>query len=364
MRCEIVRPMLHDLLDKTLSPEEAREVGDHLAACESCRSEFQELKRVDDLLREAVCEMINAIEVPPDLGGRIEKILAERKNKTLVGWLAAFLKPPAVAALLLTVVAAAGIFSFHNYFRPAANQSKVVLEDPQTSSKQLQNENAPGGLSLLTLDGELHDELSAPAEPEQLEQSGERDEVRAVQDRVSAGGGSGAAADLKERQASSVKLQVPPAAPQPTQEKSFPAPAAGGFFAAAAPSLKKGTIEEAAGEVGFVPARPAYLPRGAELQEVTWLSGTICQSYRAGQFSFTISQSRRDVAVPFYDEAARQGTPVQINGLRAILQETRPETVGGTPRVFTTVRWQRGEWIFSVCGDLPGEEIIKIASSL
>ena len=49
--------------------------------------------------------------------------------------------------------------------------------------------------------------------------------------------------------------------------------------------------QDAAKEVGFVCLEPAYLPRGAELQDVTWRSGTVYQKYLVGQLSLQISQT-------------------------------------------------------------------------
>lgn len=351
MRCESIKTMMNDLLDKTLSAGEEREVEDHLARCESCRNEFHKLKRADDILREVVCEMVSEIEVPPELSHRIEKIVVrEQRKKSLAGRLPVFLKNPAFAAALLFTVITAVILSYLNPFSLAEKHSEVVFSEPQALS-------GPKGGNMADSSGPpvMREEVRAVAEPE----TSKKNETHTIKETAVAGDTGGTPEVVLKDQPSPMTARVPQVVgklPPPQENRSL--------AATGAPALKKGTLEEAAGEVGFNPARPAYLPRGAVLQEVTWLSGTVYQNYRAGQISFTISQNRTDMVKFNDDEGVRQGTFTEINGSRAILHETGPEVGDNASRRITTVRWQWGEWIFSVSGELPREEIIKIASSL
>lgn len=356
MHCNRIEPMLNDLLDKTLSANEQREVEEHLARCEGCRSEFGKLKRADDILREAVCEMVSGIEVPPELNHKIEMILAgERRKKTLAGRLPVFLKSPAIAAALLFTVATAVIFSFHNPFNQAVKHTEVVLAEPQSlpESRVLEEPKSVADSSNPPVTPEAVRNLAEPVKPEESktqtnnEKAAPRDTVGAKEEIV------------KEETVFTMKDQVPQAL-----GKSLPAKENRSLAATFAPAFKKGTLEEAAAEVGFNPTRPAYLPQGAVLQEVAWLSDTVYQNYQVGQISFTITQSRADMVRLNDDGGGRQGTFTDINGSRATLEETAPEAAGTAYRGTTTVRWQQGEWIFSVGGELPREEIIKIASSL
>lgn len=356
MHCEDITLIMSDLLDKTLSVREERDVRDHLSECESCRSEFQKLKKVDDILREVVCEMVSGIEVPADLSRKIEKNLArEQKKKSLAGRFTMLLKTPAAAAALLFIMVTAVILSFHNPFSPSVKQSDVAPAEPQV---------------LYSKDGITTDSSGPPVIHEEVSAGSasvipEKSETRAAQEKDVAGGTGGVPeVKLREQTNPPMVAQVPQVMEKSSlpQEKR-PLVASSGFAAAGAPAYQKGTLEEAAREVGFNPARPAYLPQGTALYDVTWLSGTVNQNYRTGQIYFAISQSRTDVEGLKLDEGYRQGTSIEINGAKAVLQETEPKA-GENSLKNITVRWQRGEWMFSVSGGLPRAEIIRIASSL
>lgn len=360
MRCENIMPMLDDLLDKTLSPDEAREVEKHLFACESCRRRFVELKKADGILREVVREMVAAVEVPSGLGDRVEKRLAGEQKKPLVKRLPAFLKNPAVAAAVLLLVAAAGIFSFHY---PLKSEVKQIVAD----SSETRKSNTANNPVAPAAHGD-DPEAGQTVVPEKINTSSAQDRAAAgdnrrqpevkpevkqenklnskVEDRS---GGQQSVSALDQASPLSAKAQS-------SQEKHFltAARAAGG----------KGTLEEAARELGFSPARPSYLPPGAELQDVTWFSDAVYQNYRDGQITFVISQSKANIKASGADESSGQGTAIEINGAKAVLQESKAGAGDSVSRGPATVQWQRGEWTYSVTGQLPGDEIIKIASSL
>ena len=122
--------------------------------------------------------------------------------------------------------------------------------------------------------------------------------------------------------------------------------------------------QDAAKEVGFVCLEPAYLPRGAELQDVTWRSGTVYQNYRVGQLSLQISQTLAKAPMAEIGSASKDSSALEINGVKGILEEKKPGDADGTSRGYTTITWQQGELLITVGGELPREELVKIASSL
>lgn len=357
MRCEDITLIMSDLLDKTLSVKEERIVRDHLAECESCRSEFQKLKKVDDILREVVCEMVSGIEVPVDLSRKIEKnLVREQKKKLLAGRFPILLKTPVAAAALLFILVTAVFLSLHNPLSPSVKQSDVVPADPQALSK-----SRDGIITDSSGPPVTHEEVRAGAAAVIPEKSG----TQAAQEKDVAGGTGGVPeVKLREQADSPMVAQAPQVMERSSlpQEKR-PLVGSSGFTAAGAPAYQKGTLEEAAREVGFNPARPAYLPQGTELYDVTWLSGTVNQNFRAGQIYFIISQSRMAAEGLKLDEGYQQGTSIEINGTKATLQETGSQAGENSPKNIT-VRWQRGEWMFSVSGGLPRAEIIRVASLL
>ena len=124
-------------------------------------------------------------------------------------------------------------------------------------------------------------------------------------------------------------------------------------------SFARVALEEAANEAGFVCLKPAYLPRGAELQDVTWLSGMVCQNYRVGQLSFRICQELAKAPMAEIESASREHVELEINGAKGILKETKPGDEDGTFRGYTTITWQQGELLITVEGNCPGRNWLK-----
>lgn len=388
MRCKNIKRMMNDFLDKMLTGAEEREVESHIAACESCRNELLKLKRADDALRTVVCEMVSEIKVPAGLNWKIEKALAaRRKQNTAAGRLVAFLKNPAVAAALLFLMIAGSVFGYNNLFQKAPDRPGVVGQAPQnkepaegaadilfdrdergaTAVPEVNGKNkAPGTQEIAAVDspgrkpgGEqlnnrpaenTREKLLPPPEPQAVER---QDQLVSRQTQ----------ADTRDKLPGESQLIAGQAAqentgnaPEPPVNKVF---SIAGDFGNESDTgdLRKGTLDEAAAGASFRPAKPTYLPLGAELGEVSWTSGAINQNYRTGRHSFTVTQSRAEVGDQFDGGVARarQGTPVEINGVKAVLQETGFEN---------TIRWQQGEWDYSISGALPREEIIRIAQSL
>jgi hypothetical protein len=366
MRCNKVKLIFDDYLSKTLSAEEMREIDSHLESCESCRIEFRELKNADDLLRETVCEMVAGIEVPPDLSGRIEKVIltGEQTRKGITsGRIAAFLKKPAVAAAVFLALTAAGAWGYFNdYFNTEMGKPKVALTESQevpvgkedVFSGNVVQDAAPRSAGTGQAPGEDVKEFNKG------EVAGEEKNAGRAPDREA--GVQTLTQPLKEPvPEESVDLQQE----IDTEEVARLAPKGlGELQSTGIEVLKKGTMEEAARELGFKPARPAYLPQGAVLTEVFWDAGAVYQNYRVGELHFTVSQSRAEGAELKYEAMMRQGLPIEINGFQAVLQESGPEPGDNISPANVSVCWQQGDWFFSVTGGLPVPEIKKIALSL
>jgi len=408
MRCEEYLPLLNELLNKTLTPGERRGVEAHLAVCEGCRNEFQRLKRADELLREAVSGMFSEIEVPAGLSGRIEEVIKKEQKKTArlahSRWLPSFLRVPAVAAVLLLFIAA-GAFGYRYIFAPPPKQSQVVMQDP-AADDALKPLMSPADADLpsessksrATYGSEDVQKEPAPVEPrvsspvskpgDTRMRSGKEAGINLALDGSSPGKGEVSEPEplTEQRAGGGAAVQrnagQPADSAQPTESNGL-APTGTqedlSLFAAGAPgasveggeiqasekdSFARVALEEAANEAGFVCLKPAYLPRGAELQDVTWLSGMVCQNYRVGQLSFRICQELAKAPMAEIESASREHVELEINGAKGILKETKPGDEDGTFRGYTTITWQQGELLITVEGELPREELVKIASSL
>lgn len=352
MSCDVTLQVMNDFFDHTLSDTEEQKVKSHLVECENCRVEFHNLEKADTALRQVVRDMVASIDVPGNLMHRIEKIIsAENKKETLGSRMFMLLKSPAAAAALLFVVLTAGFLSYQNYFNMLSNQPKVVLSVPAAGnsaaekSGSIVGENAGGAKKEYTLQ-------PAP------------DMESTVEDTKNM---LNAADQLSDQMESPAVGQAPEVLnkSQPVEEQqtaiitSVPLVTGPGM-----PSSNIGTIDEAVREVGFIPAKPAYLPQEAVLTDVTWLPDEISQNFQVGGLHFTISQSRLSAAHFGDDIMSASASAVDINGSLGYIQEEGPETGGIVTGVPTTLRWREGDWAFSVSGDLPKDEIIKISNSL
>jgi len=402
---------LYDLLDRTLTVREEHEVQAHLAVCPVCRSEFQLAKNADDLLRATVMEMISEIEVPANLSQKIvQSIAREKKSLTGLTMVSGLFRAPAFAAAILMLVVATGLFTYYKLFNPSLENPAVVLSTESRTATgspgetesvpvpeaakfpalgtvgQGASEKEPAPLSggagpeqpafnestttkvpyetnapMMSAKTMMADSIEVPAGDNGGFAADTDTSSAEVLDRLNApsGRGGGEFNDAKEQAASNLED-----APVITDEGSIPMVTgqhsdAGDLFISSRAAMRQGTLQEAAREVGFTPIAPGYLPPGAELKEVTWKPGTINLVYRAGRNSFMLTQRR---AAELSDTLETGGQLIDLNGTKARLQETRPG--GDQSGVYTTVRWQREEWVFTVEGELPREEILKIALSI
>ncbi len=380
MRCEKIMRKFNDLLDRSLSAKEEHEIQAHLAVCPNCRGEFQLTKNADDILRATVIEMVTEIEVPSNLSQRIGQALAgEKKRQPGKARLFGLFQPPALAAAMLMLLAVVGFYGYYKLFDPSLKNPAVVMsvsESQPASESEGKTEPTPpsdagpeqsavkGGTAaeaqpkadspLVTEKAPLADEATTI-----VQDADNLDAEAAARKNAPPGQGGGESFNMKENGAADL-AQAPDIEEQSIPMASSQSPGVTKLFMSSRAALRQGTLQEATREVGFTPAVPDYLPPEAELKDVTWETGTVCLGYRvADHQSFTLSQSRVAEAGVIGKEG---GQFIDLNGAKARLQETSP---GGDPScVYTTVRWQRGEWVFTVEGDLPREEILKIALSI
>lgn len=379
MRCDKYKIIINDFFNKALSPAEEHELEGHLALCANCRLEFHELKSADSMLREAVRDMMSDIEVPNDLNQKIKKALAMKQKKTTKRrGLLKFFGSPAVAAALLIFVMGAGLFKLFDPYSQDIRQ-QVFMSDKS---------------------GVVMDKVEAePSVPPQPSPESTIATARELQSNLSLGSGmaedSNAAIDpsASERRSSSMIAQstrsreiLSPAGGSPIdetkdleaqKEKFFsattfndepaeaPAGLGGGasdvelFLQPETGYLKKGSVEEAARETGINPVTPAYLPTGAVLTEVSWLPMVVNQNYRVGEDNLLVRQIRLDPAEN-YGVKNLPGNIMEINGVGYHIYET---TVGETVKNIT-IEWQKGMFIYNLSGNLPLQDMIRIASSI
>lgn len=367
MNCNKTLQMANDFLDKTLSKSEEQMIKRHLEECNSCRSEYQNLEKADNVLRQVICEMVADIVVPGGLSERIEMNLSagSRKN-TFWSRLSVVLKTPAAAAALLFVVLAAGFLTYNNYFNPVNQQKVAISESTDSAGVQAADKNGPA------VDGKT-DPLSGVQVLQAESDSTIKTDVQLDRDTGSAvkipaenqpDSTVGILSGQPPAPADAVPEALSKSSPEVNQRRasvtSVP-PGMGGGMA----DSNSGSMEEAVRDAGFIPSQPSYLPPGAVLTDVSWYTGEISQYYRAGKYSFTISQCRLDAGDFEYTGEISQGSAVDINGMPGFIQVNRPEPGGGNVAgSSTTLRWRKGDWAFSVSGDLPADEIIKISTSI
>jgi len=371
MCCDNTMQVMNDFLDKTLSETEEQKVKSHLEDCEKCRDEFHSLENADSVLRQVVSGMVAGIDVPGNLSDRIEKIIAaENRKKTTVSRMFMLLKSPAAAAALIFVVLAAGFLSYNNYFNMISNQPKVVLSLPDAGNHTNDTRNS----ATEKLDSIVGEDTAAIKE-EKVSQTVPVLERKSEDIINSTDTTEQLKKDLAESPAGllSDKPLLPVIAQAPEiLSKSQPVEEQRSAFVTSVPTVTgvgmpaqdRGTMEEAIWAVGYIPAKPAYLPQGAMLSDVSWHAGETSQNYRVGEFYFTVSQSRLDVVNFEYDETRSQGSVVEINGSKGFMREIRPEPGDSISAVTTTLSWQKGDWSFAVSGGLPAEDIIRIAASV
>lgn len=380
MRCEKIMRKFNDLLDRSLSAGEEHEVQAHLAACPNCRGEFQLTKNADDMLRATILEMVAEIEVPSNLSQRIgQALVGEKKRQPGKVRMFGLLQAPAFGAAMLMLVAVSGIFGYYKLFAPSLKNPAVVLSVPQSqpaAERAAETEPAPlsgiGQEQSTVKDGTVTEAPHKAASPLVTEKAPVADDTTIImqdadtldtgaiaRQNAPPGFGNGDSYNPKEKAAADL-AQAPI-----TEEQSIPLISSQSSGTAKMFSMsdmavsQRGNLQEATREVGFTPTVPGYLPPGAEVKDITWVPGTVYLEYQVDRNSFMLTQSRVGELGVSGEEG---GQLIDLNGAKAHLQEISPgvDHKGG----YTTVSWQRGGWMFMVDGDLPREEILKIALSI
>lgn len=367
MSCNKTLQMANDFLDKTLSKSEEQMVKRHLEECKSCRNEYQNLEKADNALRQVICEMVADIVVPGGLSERIEMNLsAGNRRNTLWSRLSVVLKTPAAAAALLFVVLAAGFLTYNNYFNLANQQKVAISESTDSAGVQAADKNGPAvGEKAVPLNDvqvlQAESDLTIKTDVQLDRETGNAEKIPAENQP------DGMAGILSGQPPAPADATVPEALsksyPVDNQRRASVTSVPLGMGGSMADS-NSGSMEEAVRDAGFIPTKPSYLPPGAVLTDVSWYTGEISQNYRAGNYSFAISQCRLDAGDFKYAGETSQGSAVDINGTPGFIQVNRPEPGSNVAGSFTTLRWRMGDWAFSVSGDLPADEIIKISTSI
>ncbi len=134
MKCTTVHELLHDVLDGTLSDDEAADVRRHLDGCAACRDELAAI----NALRDAAASLPRSIEPERDLWPGIAERLAgdsvvrtsfgrDTPGRAAIGRNAATLRWIAAAAVVIVAVMVA-------YQLGRSQRSTVVAEDLATAT--------------------------------------------------------------------------------------------------------------------------------------------------------------------------------------------------------------------------------------
>jgi len=131
-----------------------------------------------------------------------------------------------------------------------------------------------------------------------------------------------------------------------------------------APALTVGTLEQAGKALSVTITLPRHLPAGAVREEVVRYfvrdgRGLASVEYRVGQRSFTV-QYVKEPASAF---AERQGQPTKVGRFSAKVQTQAKEPSDPGP-ANSALAWRDGEVTVIVQGDLPVEELQRVAESL
>ncbi|MHB9030405.1 MAG: anti-sigma factor family protein [Candidatus Latescibacterota bacterium] len=108
MKCEQVEKLLPFLHDGSLTPDIAREVGEHVERCGHCRAEFAELARTMQLVRRGLEERTPVAPPAVYREAVMQKIRKRKQERTVVSWAVP------VAAALFLVASLSSYTLFHS----------------------------------------------------------------------------------------------------------------------------------------------------------------------------------------------------------------------------------------------------------
>lgn len=158
MKCNECRELLSLYIDQMLDESQAKEIEEHLSACETCRKEYNELKEIVDLLGQS--EMV---PVPDAFNFRLKKALKEEKQIMLeAGILGKPMKKKSKWRMLTSVAAvfAVGVLSFGLYkdvlgILPDKLNGKDQSGAAQIEEPYNQESNDPASESNIASDGSI-----------------------------------------------------------------------------------------------------------------------------------------------------------------------------------------------------------------
>jgi len=131
MKCDEINDRLSLYIDNELSPEEMRQVEEHLQSCEICQKEYEDYKNLISVLNglpeeeppEGYCKRLHKklLENSPqrEIKKQVSKIMSLNRSK--------WLKYGSIAAALVLVIAVAGINNFGGMGMKAKNQSSYDM---------------------------------------------------------------------------------------------------------------------------------------------------------------------------------------------------------------------------------------------
>ncbi|MDD4335656.1 MAG: DUF4367 domain-containing protein, partial [Desulfotomaculaceae bacterium] len=289
-------------------------------------------------------------------------------RNTLRTRLSILLKTPAAVASLFFVVLVTGFLTFNSYFNPAKQQN-VAFSDKdkgQYSGSAVLPAGNKAGAAVEEVGSLKERQLQQTDSVKNLNEQMNREPDNTVKE---------PAPDQPVIMAEILRDQLPAPAdnaaperlnkPRSVEEQRTAAvtsapPDAGTGMAA----TNDEALEAAPRYMDFTPAKPDYLPRGSILVNISRLADEISQDYRTGDNYFTVSQSRLEADDFAFVEKTAQVANVKINGWQGFIEESRPKPGDHVSGAVTTLKWRQGEWAFSVSGDLPPEEIIRISASI
>lgn len=105
MKCEEVRPLVHDLLDGDLTPDQTKLIKAHIDQCDLCRLELEQYELTEALVRTTLQK---PMPISDDLTDRIMQSLPPIKKKNRIfNWMKGH---PGIAAAAIFAVVMFGSF--------------------------------------------------------------------------------------------------------------------------------------------------------------------------------------------------------------------------------------------------------------
>lgn len=386
MLCDNIKSWFNDYLDGDLDVKKKKAIDAHLKQCAHCRQEFERLKRADDCLRREVKRMFKEIPVPGGLQAKIEKRIKESVvrpplYKRISSWYAG------IAAALIIFVVSYGAFSqYHqeDLFPGAMSTTsapEVVeqVEQVESNHKPAQESSRGEDFDVVVSDQAQINKGGSPAgsstagqvqPPIIITPGGDADRgspagtdtgVTSVAGQVKMNGWQSESAEQNDvvqmRQDYTAATE-----PEPLQKQ---------LSARAKESAGKanGTGENAAvtdviRQVGnnecvpaVVPLTPSYLPEGTILiKSRTNDDGMVCIDYKIGHAQLRLQEQLNNEKNVLPNNIAG-GKRVRINGQNGILLESAQTGL-------VTLIFNQSNLLVTLEGDLPVEEILRIAESL